>query len=222
MTRVNISASRLLIIVSLSFAIHRLYGTTTANNAVVIHSENTICVPGAGFSGFWFSLGRLHALEQLSRTSQSFTSHTKNHHHLQYECFSAGCLGVVATIMNHTIDQVLDIAVESQSLWRQGKIGRFDVVEYFVDELLNLNSNDVLNDNDSIGNGTACHDHDLLTKEALSQIHVITTAYGWNDADVSNSARTGTRSRTSLVKYVARTPFDRRELKEMLIQTTWM
>ena len=71
-------------------------------------------------------------------------------------------------------------------------------------------------------NGTACHDNDLLTKEALSQIHVITTACGWNDADGSSSARTGTRSRTSLVKYVARTPFDRRELKEMLIQTTWM
>jgi len=202
--------------------IHRLYGTTTTNNttnAVVIHSENTMCVPGAGFSGFWFSLGRLHALEQL-RTSQSFSSsHTKNHHHLHYECFSSGCLGVVATIMNRTMDQVVDLAVETQSLWRQGKIGRFDVVEYFVDELLDLNSNDVLNDKDTLGNGTAFHDGDLLTKETLSRIHVITTAYSWDDAYGSSSARTG---RTSLVKYASRTPFDRRELKEMLIQTTWM
>ena len=33
----------------------------------------TICVPGAGFSGFWYSFGRLHALEHNigNRTSTS-------------------------------------------------------------------------------------------------------------------------------------------------------
>jgi hypothetical protein len=116
--------------------------TSMARNDHETGTEDCIYVPGGGFSGFWFSLGRLQSLEDP--------------HNETYVCYSAGCLGVVATLLHHgevlkkngtsatttTNDNnnhylhVYEMARSIQIEWQSGKRHRYRVVESFIDGLL--------------------------------------------------------------------------------------
>jgi hypothetical protein len=216
--------------------VHRLYASKPNGSGILkFHTEDTICVPGSGFSGFWFTLGRLHALEhdrqlQLQNldgtTAGSVEAHrsagelfSTSHRNrtmqymdkprnLQYECYSSGCLAVVATLLNHKIESVLDLAVDAQSLWRQGKIRRYEVVDHFVDGLLHISREVVLNHDDEYE--TFENASSVLENLALSRIHIITTGLNWDDPHYG------------FLKYHSRSPAHTQELKELLMQTTWM
>jgi len=82
----------------------------------------SVFVPGAGFSGFWFTLGRLKSIPNP-------TEHN-------YYCFSAGCLGVVAALNGFSMEEMYSIAVSAQNRWKSGEISRYEVVPAFVDDLL--------------------------------------------------------------------------------------
>lgn len=201
---------------------------TRKSNANFKHN-NTICVPGAGFSGFWLTLGMLHAREThdfhlevtinkgigkqlfhdspdatLSKLDLDDPNTMKCSHEaldfpnkFEYECFSAGCLAVVSTLFNHTVENVMEIAEEAQILWHQGKISRYEVVEHFIGGLLRISTREMKMPTSSMNN-------------TLSRIHVITTGLNWDDP------------RYGYLKYYSRSPTTIQELKELLIQTTWM
>ena len=77
-----------------------------------------VYVPGAGFSGFFYMMGRLHqSVPQLTRTPHRF------------HCFSAGCLALAATLLEAPIEEVVEIALSSRSRVLRGEISRFEVLE---------------------------------------------------------------------------------------------
>lgn len=156
------------------------YRSTVLNRFDITTSRETIYCPGAGFSGFWYTLGRLQSIEQPD---------TK-----EYYCFSAGCLGVVSSMRNFTVDETLEIALNIQQKWKTGQIKRHDVVGEFVDALVNTTSSTMSN---------------LVSVEeskVLERIHVITsTKNSW----------------FGMATHI-RTPQTAEELREMLLQTTWI
>lgn len=208
--------------------VHRLYARKNPNGSGTIrlhHTEDTICVPGSGFSGFWFTLGRLHALEyehehdrQLQNlegtTAGSTTNRTMEYmddkpaRNLKYECYSSGCLAVVATLLNHDIESVLDIAVGAQTLWLQGILKRHEVVNHFVDGILRI-SREVLHHDDEYETSKK-NAISVLENEALSRVNIITTGLNWDDPH------------SGFLKYHSRSPAHTPELKELLMQTTWI
>jgi hypothetical protein len=109
--------------------------------------ESTVYVPGGGFSGFWYTLGRLQSIPDP--------------YAYQYYCYSAGCLGVVASLQNRSVHDVYTIASTAQRKWLQGDIGRYDVVPEFVDHLLYSDP----------------HLQDAVV-QGLPRVHVITTTRG--------------------------------------------
>jgi hypothetical protein len=121
------------------------FGTPTTNTQLFV-DKNSVYVPGGGFSGFWFTLGRLRSIPDPE---------TKN-----FYCYSAGCLGVVATLLNYTMEEMVFIASKAQSRWKQGDVDRFDVVETFLDDLLFGDRS----------NSTLCN--------LLSRLNIITTVKG--------------------------------------------
>lgn len=143
-----------------------------------IHPDS-VYVPGAGFSGYWFTLGRLKSIPDPASKS--------------YYCYSAGCLGVVATLADKNMQEMSDLAFGVQRKWKEGRLNRYDVVSHFVDGLLF---------NSSIKNATAPIMSDA---NLLSKINVIT----------SSKAIMGVRS-------VIRTPQSIDELRDMLLHTTWI
>mmetsp|Transcript_24178 Transcript_24178/g.35825 ORF Transcript_24178/g.35825 Transcript_24178/m.35825 type:complete len:516 (+) Transcript_24178:47-1594(+) len=159
---------------------------------------DSVCVPGAGFSGFWFTLGRLRSMPDPASKS--------------YYCYSAGCLGVVATLANRTMEEMYDIASGAQRLWQDGTIGRYDVVPRFVDQLLDLDADDgVVKDTapkrmEAGGNLTTTVEEPTMTDvNLLSKIHIITTTKGFMG-----------------VRHEVRTPQSIQELRKGLIHTTWI
>ena len=160
---------------------------TGAINKIVDSSSsqtiNTVCVPGAGFSGFWYSIGRLHAMKANKAIRQ-------------YRCFSAGCLGAVVNVLNHTIDDLLGKALEAQQLFFSGSIDRFEVVEFFVDAILKPNKDEF-----ELTNYTD-NSKGVEWIEELKKIHILTTG--------SNG------------KYHSRQAENFIELKTLLMQTTWI
>ncbi len=86
-----------------------------------------VYIPGAGFSGFFYTLGRLQALHDTP--SHSSTAY-------EYYCFSAGCLALVTSLLKLPIDSAIDLAHSSRNRWIAGQISRYDVVGNFVDGLL--------------------------------------------------------------------------------------
>jgi len=185
MTRRNHTfISIMIIIISAFYAAGR-----TPRNKSVMHPYKTtnidprsVYVPGAGFSGFWFTLGRLQSIP--------------NPREYNYHCFSAGCLGVVATLLyNKTVDDMASVAFDVQRKWRNGEISRYAVVEDFVDRLL-IPGNGNASDDFSNDNGL------LFDVGLLERINVLTTTKG-----------IGVNMRQA--RSVA-------ELRELLIQTTWI
>jgi len=191
----------------------------TRTNIFEHHSNDTICVPGGGFSGFWFTLGRFHSLEHPQQKNyldtppsshmqaknpsngKDLTTHSFQATNTLYECFSAGCLVVVATALDRSFEEVLGLAQNSQLLWQQGKLSRYDIVEHFVDGLLNNTCNINLETCNYSGNGD---------RDALSRIKIVTSSLNLRDP------------RYGLFTYHSRSPLDIHQLKEMLLQTTWI
>jgi hypothetical protein len=100
----------------------------------------------------------------------------------------------VASLRNFTLDETLDIALNIQSRWKSGEIKRHDVVGEFVDTLVNTTSS------------TKSSLLSLQDSHVLERMHVITTV------------------KESLfgIKTHVRSPRTSEELREMLLQTTWI
>lgn len=79
---------------------------------------SSVFVSGAGFSGFWFSIGRLNAMSDIFEK--------------KFYCYSAGCLAVVAALSESNIDELSDICFDVQSRWKQGVTKRHEVVTDFL------------------------------------------------------------------------------------------
>lgn len=133
--------------------------------------ENSVYIMGGGFSGFWYTLGRLERFQQ---------SPARNDH---FYCFSAGCLAAVAvTVANVSMPVVLDIAETAQSQWQKGMLSQYNVVPFFVDHLLEqLQSGNADNCQVDSSHGTC------PLRQQLERLNIITTArnYGWGGMAVA-------------------------------------
>jgi hypothetical protein len=99
-----------------------VYSCFASTPVVLIDDPNSIYVPGGGFSGFWFTLGRLNSIED-----------PLNH---RYYCYSAGCLGVATMLSRVSMEDAYGYAVGAQKHWQRGELSRYDVTESFIDALL--------------------------------------------------------------------------------------
>jgi hypothetical protein len=129
-------------------AMTMFFGTPT-NTTHSFVDKDSVYVPGGGFSGFWFTLGRLRSIPDPD---------TKN-----FYCYSAGCLGVVATLSNYTMEEMYGIAYDVQNRWKQGDVGHFNVVETFLDDLLF---------------GDRSNSSIFVNEDTLSRLNIITTVKG--------------------------------------------
>jgi len=97
-----------------------------SNNTVVGDERSeSICVPGGGFPGFWFTYGQLQSAKEVASS-----------HSLQ--CYSSGCLCVVAFLADLPVLGLLGVATDIQAQWQSGLITRFEVVPRFIDQLIDL------------------------------------------------------------------------------------
>jgi len=107
-------------------AIHALRPSHPGQDHLPDHSS-CIYVSGGGFSGFWFSLGRLQS--RPLKNSDTFV------------CYSSGCLGVVSTLTGQGMMDLYKVASELQNNWQIGELHRYHVVGDFVDRLLEGHGN---------------------------------------------------------------------------------
>jgi hypothetical protein len=187
-----------------------------SNPTTIPVKPNSIYLPGAGFSGFWFTLGRLEAMMAAA----------SNHHQHQqpnFYCFSAGCLAAVSFLSHHSTQDIYQAAVQIQQQWKTGNLHQHDVVEEFLEFLLFDNHGSWNNKGEQStfidhSNNTAtitapADQHKLQSlhdPNILSSLHIITTKKKTN-GDFLGGFEMETRTPTSLA-----------ELKEMLRQTTWI
>lgn len=170
-----------------------------------IDGESSVYIPGAGFSGFFYTLGRLSSLRINETNSNVGAPH-------EYYCFSSGCLALVTHLMGRDVDSALELAHESRLQFMSGNIGQYSIVGKFVEGLLFGDA-----DTDAVQqfqkeSGDNCTRHHN-TSDAMHQLHdhlsrinVITTS--WNEANFPSQS--------------IRRPTSVDHLKQMLIQTTWM
>jgi hypothetical protein len=114
----------------------------------------SLYVPGLGFSGFWFALGRLKSIPDKASK--------------HYVCFSAGCLGTVAILNDFSVEEMACTAQTLQNQWKQGHIDRFQVVTRFVDGLVYRKFDGCIAENDS-------HSVPIDNTNLLSKVHILTT-----------------------------------------------
>jgi hypothetical protein len=185
----NLLLSDFLLLLSLVLATMLIavsYSISNQYAAKLSFPENDcIYVSGGGFSGFWFSLGRLHTIPEPEKA--------------HYVCFSAGCLGVVATLANQTMQEMYEIASTVQKHWQSGDLHRYHIIDTFVDKLLYSSSSS-------------------FDESKLSALHIMTstTTPSSDDDDDSSSSPFG------LLQASMQTPTDMEHLKTLLIQTTWI
>jgi hypothetical protein len=149
-------------------------------------------VPGAGFSGFWYTLGQLRAIEQQPLRAKN-----------QYVCYSAGCLAVVSTLLGYDMEEMYAIAGHVQQQWRQKNVDHYDVVETFLQKLLYESPS-----KDSV-NTTVVHRRpraSLNDPTVLSRLHIVTAQ----------------PRRIFGLKAAVQTPRSTYDLHRMLKQTTWI
>jgi hypothetical protein len=171
-----------LVLVTLSIVV----SYSVRNQAKLSFPENDcIYVSGGGFSGFWFSLGRLRTIPEPEKA--------------HYVCFSAGCLGVVATLANQTMHELYETASTIQKHWQSGDLHRYHILNTFVDELLDSSSSS-------------------FDESKLSALHIMTstTTPSSDDDDDSSPSPFG------LLQASMQTPTDMEHLKTLLIQTSWI
>jgi len=181
--------------------------TAAARNAPAQSDEDCIYVPGGGFSGFWFSMGRLQSLD-----------HPQNE---RFVCYSAGCLGVVSILRNHfenktgasnnnQYERLYEYARSIQTAWQAGTINRYRVVEVFVDGIL-----------EKLDESTSA----AFLETIRRNVHIVTTAFGENDTEQSDHEKSSFQwlSSSSLIpRATLQQPLDIPSLKRMLLQTTWI
>lgn len=97
----------------------------------ISNDPHSIYVPGSGFAGFWFTLGRLHSMKRLEE---------KN-----FYCYSSGCLGVLSVLTNTSVDDMMDHAFTVKNSWKNGEITTYDIVPEFVNRLITAFDNDGIN-----------------------------------------------------------------------------
>lgn len=86
---------------------------------------SSVYLPGGGFSGFWFHLGYLHSMADRHDL-----------HDYDYYCYSSGCISILSVFLNRSLEEVYDAASASQNSWMSGNQSRFDIVDYFFEELV--------------------------------------------------------------------------------------
>ncbi|CAB9504499.1 expressed unknown protein [Seminavis robusta] len=161
-----------------------------------VKDPNTcLYVPGGGFSGFFYHIGHLQATSTAKPTVSNIIAGSESDNvDTDYYCYSAGCLAITAALGNITVFDIIDALWDLQDLMRTGNISQFEMVEGFVDYLISTGRERTLID------------------AALAKMHIITTAVlpaeGWLSPPK--------------LETVVRTPQSLRELKEMLLQTTWI
>lgn len=165
------------------------------------NAARQVYIPGAGFSGFFYTLGRLYSLRNVTDGDDT------------YYCFSAGCLALVATLVDVSLESVVEMAHASRNKWMRGEIGRYQVVEYFVDRLLeNDDREEFKHEPNTMINATATLHHHLRAitphklQRHLSKINIITSKW----------------TKDTILTQSIRTPSSLLELKQMLLQTTYI
>ena len=183
---------------------------------------NSVYLPGAGFSGFWYTIGRLEAMIQKNRQNEEGDVMKQP---FQYYCFSAGCLAAVSMLSPHSTEQIYQQAVRIQNQWKEGTLHQYDVVEQFLNFLL-YDDNNVKNHNitgnssrqQALSNATTTTDDSSSISAAspllrdpgvLSTLHIITT-------------KKKTKTHSFGIEMEIRSPTNVEELHEMLLQTTWI
>lgn len=187
-----------------------------------------IYIPGAGFSGFFYTLGRLQALHTSTLNSSSF----------QYYCFSAGCLALLTSLLQLPVDSAVELAHSSRNRWITGEISRFDVVEYFIDGLLLFDSkgkygslNGTLNATIDRGAPVECTEFQSNSthgreKKIDTPTAQLTLTRQQNGIDIRDflpriNVITSTWNKLNLQSNVQQ-PSSVEDLKKLLIETTWM
>jgi hypothetical protein len=111
-----------------------------------------MCV-GSGFSGFWYHLGYFHHSldlddgDSLCTVNHDSDSHicnatspptdTVNPRASQYfYCYSSGCLSLVLTSLNYSVDEVYDVCSRLQREWWAGEISQYDIVRGMLHAIL--------------------------------------------------------------------------------------
>lgn len=182
-------------------------------------------IPGNGFSGFFFTLGRLEAfLNQNHRTdaSEQAAARSRNENgtealpptpDVEYHCWSAGCLSLIAALLEVPIQATLDLALTARESYARGDIGRYDIVENFVDGLLSYESHcengeaEIDSDFNTSCSCTEQSGFNKLENTTLSTINVVSSAWSFDGAN-------------PLLEKVTRSPSNVGELRAMLLDTT--
>ena len=113
-----------------------------------------------------------------------------------YHCVSAGAFGAVAALNNITMDELYAKWSHVTSKWDNGVITRHELVDNFITELIY---------GDPVVETTRPLPSPRIDQSTLSRLNIITTVRdGWG------------------LKHVSRTPGNMRELREMLLQTSWI
>lgn len=190
-----------------------------AKSPLSLPNDDCIYVTGGGFSGFWFSLGRLKTLA-APPTGQGLQG-LRDH---KYACYSAGCLGVVATYTNRSMEDLYEMAGSIQRDWQDGTIHRYQVVEAFVDNLLGFHedeSNTLRYDTHASDGHSSASVRRLLDQKALDSIHILTSI---PSDDGAGAAIWGSDHGEGMLGFEAamQTPRDIEHLRSLLIQTTWI
>jgi hypothetical protein len=184
-----------------------------------------VYIPGAGFSGFFYTLGRLQALHQSSyHNSSSF----------QYYCFSAGCLALLTSLLQLPVDSAVKLAHSSRNRWILGEISRYDVVEHFVDGLLDVEDVDVDAPiptegiwNATIEQDVECRDFQCNSTQGGRVIENEQFAVKRDEIDIRDffpriNVITSTWDAQHFISQQVQQPSSVEHLKELLIQTTWI
>ena len=169
----------------------------------VMHDEHSpsIYIPGAGFSGFFYTLGRLQVLADMN-LSLSY----------DYYCFSAGCLALMTHILDVSIQQVVELAHSSRNRYISGEISRYNVVENFV--------NGLLDDNNAVHNNVS-------TTRPIETEYENATPYDERLQRLQNllpriNVITSTWDKQSFISQRQEKPTSVEHLQRMLLETTYI
>ena len=167
----------------------------------VDHSSPNVFIPGNGYSGFFYTLGWLRSLEEAHGSEEVFT----------YQCYSGGCLALVAHLLNVELEVALDLAIGSRERLLAGEIARYEVVERFVDGLLDLAETHevVTEDHCSTTASQAKLDrNETRSLEWLSRMSIITSSWSYHH--------------TYFLEKRVRRPSSTEDLKSLLLDTTFI
>ena len=88
----------------------------TADGKIDVNTDS-INVHGPGFSGFWYTLGR------ISSSSNSAASDNRRRRRSVYHCYSAGCLAVMVSLSGRGVRDVLNAMDGARRGRGEGSVG---------------------------------------------------------------------------------------------------